>query len=164
MPLTFEEIENIGGRTLLGDWYPKAEISREVLRGFYDNGIPYEWARALDAVLKIPFSAWPVVLPHAPNLTHKRSRRASVQDTNMETHQRLAISGGGGRDRTDWGKALKAKKLTQNALAPKVGMSPALLSMCRNGTPIRRTYADKIAALIPWPADKAHWRGGFIED
>ncbi len=79
----------------------------------------------------------------------------------MSTAQRLAISKG--QAKTPWLRALHRRGFTQNGLAALVGMSPALLSLCRKGVrPIHRGTAAQIAELTGWPAKK--WPGGFIEE
>lgn len=81
---------------------------------------------------------------------------------NMVTDRRLAISEGRtGKDR--FAAAYRAKGYTLRSLAEKVGCSHPLLSRCRKsgGEPIARRWADKIATLIDWPADKAHWANGI---
>ena len=81
---------------------------------------------------------------------------------NMVTDRRLAISKGRtGLDK--FAAAYRAKKLTLRSLAKKAGCSHALLSRARaeNGQPIAQRWADKIATLIDWPADRAHWPNGI---
>jgi hypothetical protein len=161
-PLTLDEIKAAIEKKLRAAFQDEVGLTDEMLAAFHANGIPAEWVTALEPTFpELGAAAWPKVI-HPPRVLHKRSTSSTLNSRDMEDHQRLAISGG--RRQTPWRRALKAKKISQNEMADKVGMSQALLSMCRRDTPIRRSFANKIATLIDWPADRAHWPGGFVEE
>lgn len=80
----------------------------------------------------------------------------------MVTDRRLAISKGRtGKDK--FGAACRKAGYTLRSLATAVGCSHTMLSMHRNNPErkIPRERAEKIATLIDWPADRAHWPHGF---
>jgi hypothetical protein len=169
---SFEELEAAIQVELFEAWLQKIGWDLATFRSFAKNGIPRGWAEAIHHTLpKITPDLWPRIIEepklHRNRSLHKRSQssRVNVHEPDMNDAQRLAISRG--RKTTPWLAALHAKGLTQNQLASKVGISTALLSMCRrveSPRPIQRAAALKIASLIDWPADKAHWPGGFVDD
>lgn len=149
---------------LFAAWLKDIGWTPETFDGFA-NGIPVEWARAMaEPPLSIPVSDWPRLL-HGPRVLHKRLQRASVNGTDMDIEQRLAISRGQAKKGDPWAAALRKAKLTQNGLATKLGVSQTLLSLYRKGDrPIPRERADKVASLIAWPVTAKNWPGGILEE
>lgn len=87
--------------------------------------------------------------------------------TQMHSQHKLAISEGRATRDKKFKKTIREAepRYTQAALATAVEMQPSLLSMCRSGErAIYLSRAKRIEQLTGWPADKAHWPGGIIED
>jgi len=100
-------------------------------------------------------------------LLHADSVKSRV-NVKMHDQHKLAISEGQAkRDKKfkDKIRAAKPKGYTQAGLAEAVGMQASLLSMCRSGErAMFLSRARRVEELTGWPADKAHWPGGIIED
>jgi len=114
-----------------------------------------QWAREADEMDSI--AGTNEVLTKTPGLSR-------VDSTPMEDSHKLAISRGrsSGGDRA-FKVACRSKGYTLTSLAAAVGCDVSLLSKYRQKLrPIPQERAEKIAQLIPWPADKGHWLGGIV--
>jgi len=96
---------------------------------------------------------------------HKRLRSSTVNEPTMERDHRLAISEGHGTRDAAFRRAIRAKGFSQNALAKRVGMNQAVLSLHRRELRrIKRSKAEAIEKLTGWPADAKHWPCGIVSD
>lgn len=160
--MTLAEIDALLDAKLRGTFFGESGLTAELWRSFYDNGIPEEWARALEKRIGIPVSAWPRVI-HAPRVLHKSEQNATTSE--MQLARRLAISRGRA-PKDEFRKAIREAKprgYTLDSLATKIGISGTLLTMYRKGTrPCPTERAAKVQQLTGWPADAKHWPGGLI--
>lgn len=165
--MTFDDFRRRMSAILFDAWTTEAGLSADELRGFFDYGIPAEWAEAIAAATadQIPVVDWPKVLPapkHRTEVLHKRLRSSSV-NVNMNADHRLAISKGAKSD--PFQKAITKRGYSQNSLARAIGINPAVLSLHRNKLRrIPKARAEQIAKLTGWPADAAHWPCGIVSD
>jgi hypothetical protein len=100
-------------------------------------------------------------------LLTKSDVKSRVNSQKMHSEHKLAISEGQAkRDKKFKDTIRNAKpRYTQAGLAQAIGMKPSLLSMCRSGErAMFLSRARRVEDLTGWPADKAHWPGGIIED
>lgn len=148
------------GAFLAAEWMVRSTWDRETLAGFIEHGIPVEWARLLDRTTKgaIPVEWWPKLI-HPPKALHTRSQRARVND--VDNAAKLNMSRSSSDD--PFTKACRAKDLTQNGLADKLGIPASLLSMYRRGVRrIPQARAERIEALTGWKATAKNWPGGIV--
>ncbi len=88
-----------------------------------------------------------------------------IDRTDMDTAHKLAISRGRSTSKidADFKAAYRSKNYTLTTLAEAVDVDPSLLSKYRRK--LRRVpqeLTERIAALIPWPADSKHWPCGIV--
>lgn len=98
---------------------------------------------------------------------HKTPVNARVNSRKMHAQHKLRISEGQAKRDKDFKETIRNAKpgYTQASIATAVGMQASLLSMCRSGErAMFLSRAKRIEQLTGWPADKAHWPGGIIED
>lgn len=83
-------------------------------------------------------------------------------NSSMNTVHRVAISQGR-TPKNPFMAKVGAAGLTLRSLAKRLDVQVSLLSMYRmkDGRPIPRARAERIAALTGWPADAAHWPNGI---
>lgn len=154
------------GQILVGEILERSNWTPELWQSFYDHGIPIEYARWLEKSTggKFPVSRWPKVI-HPPKALHKRLRSSTVNEPSMEKSHRLAISEGHDNRDEAFRKVIRAKGFSQNTLAKRVGLNPAVLSLHRSSLRrIKRSKAEAIERLTGWPADGRHWPGGIVTD
>lgn len=100
------------------------------------------------------------------NAVLTKSEKLSRLDSNqMDPAHRLAISRGRSSSKVDpkFKAAYRSKGYTLTSLAGAVDCDAPLLSKYRRQLRrIPQDRAEKIARLIPWPADQAHWPGGIV--
>lgn len=167
--MTYEEFEAALQVFLFDEWLRRVGWGKDIVRGFFEHGIPVEYAKLIAETLgpKFPVSIWPKLL-HPPKAVLTNGEvKSRVNSQKMHTQHRLAISKGRAkRDKLFKDTIRKAKPgYTQASLAAAVGMQPSLLSMCRSEErAMFLSRAKRIEALTGWPADKSHWPGGIIED
>jgi len=158
---SLSEVEDAIKTALFDRWLARIGWSRETWAGFA-QGIPREWAEGIAATLpEIPVTMWPRILEapklHERSVSTRRSKSVSVNNVHTQNH-RMKISEAKAGDDDPFAKAYRKRGLTQNGLAAAVGIKGSLLSMYRTGArPIPIERARAIAAIIQWPADKAHW-------
>lgn len=145
---------------LVDEWLERAGLTREIFAAF-EAGIPRNVAEAIEDVTRgaVPVSDWPNVLHDSTVLTtvHRKSR---VNVNDMNAAHKLAISEGSTVNRdAEFRRTIrkaKPKGYTQNGFAGALGISPALLSMYRNGRrPAPRGIREKAERLTGW--SKSRW-------
>lgn len=98
---------------------------------------------------------------------HSEAVKSRVNVKKMHEQHKLAISEGQAKRDKKFKEKIRAAKpgYTQASLAGALGMKASLLSMCRSGErAMFLSRAKRCEELTGWPADKAHWPGGIIED
>lgn len=161
--MTYDEIEETIRREAMKRFLVELEKKGFNLREAYDHGITLEWAEWLEG-WGVPVSAWRRVI-HPPQVLHKRRNLSILDNRNMEQAHKLAISRGRSSSKVDpaFKSAYRSKGFTLTSLAAAAECDAPLLSKYRRKLRrIPEERAERIAKLIPWPADAKHWPGGIV--
>jgi len=114
-----------------------------------------QWAREADEMDAL----------NTTSALHAGDVKSRVNVKNMHAQHKLAISEGQAKRDKKFKETIRESGYTQASLAAAIGMQASLLSMCRSGErAMFMSRAKRIEQLTGWPADKAHWLGGLIED
>ena len=162
--MTLEEIIETLKEYVWSEFLAKAGVTEDDFANWHRNGMPAEWAKNFAEATPIPASAWPKVI-HPPKLLQKPRRLSIVDNTTMEDSHRLAISRGRSTSKVDaaFKAAYRSKGHTLTTLSAAVDCDISLLSKYRRKLrPIPQERAERIARIIPWPADGKHWPGGIV--
>lgn len=162
--MTPAEFESAYGRFLFEEWLARIGWDREALRGFFEHGIPVEYARAIADTSKgrFPITIWPKLL-HAPKVLTGRRAAVNTTSTEMENSHRVAISRSKRRKDDRITAAINKAGYSQGDIAEKLGISTAALSRYISGDrripESRAVELEKLAKI-----SRSWWPKGVASD
>lgn len=158
--MTYEEFEAALQVFLFDEWLRRVGWEKDVVRGFFEHGIPVEYAKLIAETLgpKFPVSIWPKLLhpPKAVSTTINGSRSmfsSKMEIENARASKRVKIAASMTSD-SNAKRALLEANITPKDVAALLGVGHSTVNAwCTGARSIPRCYVNRLREKHRIPAN-----------